>query len=118
MKNQLKNTPKRVRLVELLPPEGLVKFNNFCNVFKVYFKNQVEAGKAFKVGQATVNRYLSGQIILPIEVAQKINEISSGVIDVEDIYFDYKAFKYDEKMKQKQSDILDTEHKQMRGLSD
>lgn len=101
-------TEKRVNRVELLPPEGLEKFNNFCNIFKVYFKNQVVAGNTLKVGQATVNRYLSGQLLVPLKVAKKINELSMGVVEINEIYFDYKAYSYDEKIKQKQSGLSNT----------
>lgn len=102
MNSQVKINEKQINRIDLLPPEGLVKFNNFCNVFKIYFKNQTTAGETFKVGQATVNKYLSGRLLVPLKVAQKINEISMGVVAVSDIYFDYKAYCYDEKNKQKQ----------------
>lgn len=95
-------------MIDLLPPEGLAKFNNFCNVFKIYFKNQVVAGAVLKVGQGTVNRYLSGKILVPIKVAKKINELSAGVIEINDIYFDYKAYQYDQKTKQKQGNNTNT----------
>ncbi|WP_151812509.1 hypothetical protein [Acinetobacter bereziniae] len=65
MKDKALSIPKSAKRIDTLPPEGLVKLNNFRNYYKVYFKNQVVAGKFFKVNQSTFNRYLSGTLLIP-----------------------------------------------------
>ena len=84
-------------MISRLPDEGLEKFENFNRVFKIYFKNQTDAGRILKVGQASIFKYLSGKVLLPREVADRFSKFTNGDVNADDIYFDYNAYVYDQK---------------------
>jgi hypothetical protein len=104
MKDTALSIPKTAKIIDMLPPEGLAKLNNFQNYYKVYFKNQVVAGKFFKVNQSTFNRYLSGTLLIPHKIAKQMAEFTQGAVTEEELYFDLKAYQYDMKNSRKQED--------------
>lgn len=82
-------------MISRLPDEGLEKFENFNRAFRIYFKNQTDAGRVLKVNQATVFKYLSGKVLLPREVADRFSKFTNGDVSADDIYFDYNGYVYD-----------------------
>lgn len=85
----------KVLMKDRLPPEGLEKFENFNKQFRIYFKNQSNAGEIFKVAQVTVSKYLAGKTLVPMPVADRFSKFTNGVVSLDDIYFDYEAYLYD-----------------------
>lgn len=94
--------PKPI-IYDRLPPEGQQKVENFKIAYKIYFNNQTYAGKMLKVTQGTVNRYLSGVILLPMEVATRLEEFTNGAVTVDSVFFDFNEYLYDQKEAKKRT---------------
>ncbi|ENV14690.1 hypothetical protein WCE14_09275 [Acinetobacter schindleri] len=86
---------QRQRFIDVAPKEGIEAVKRLNEVFKIYFKNQTEAGRILRVNQTTVNRYLSGVLAMPLDVAKRVEEHTQGVIKAETISFDYKKYLFD-----------------------
>jgi hypothetical protein len=97
---------KKPTLYERIPKEGKLKVDAFRNAFKVFFKNQTQASPILKVEQVTINRYLKGIILVPLEVAQRFERHTNGAITAESIYFDYQEYLFDQRQEEKKKKAL------------
>lgn len=95
-------TPKPI-IFDRLPEEGKQKVINFQQAYNIYFKNQTDAGLVLKVTQGTVNRYIKGKVLIPMQVARRFEEFTKGVITEDSIFFDYDEWVYDQKMLNKKA---------------
>lgn len=106
-----KTKKERVKPIDRFPPEGVKAVENFQSAFKVYFKNQTVAGKVLKVSPSTVNRYLTGSLLIPMQVANRFSIYTNGSIQVDDIFFDFSEWLYDQNELQKKGKKGEQRHK-------
>lgn len=102
MNTKVKDKKIQKKLIDVLPEEGIQSIKNLNDAFKVYFKNQSDAGDILKVRQVTMSRYLTGISLMPLEVAQRFEEYTKGAIPAKTIFFDYNAYLFDQKKYAKQ----------------
>jgi hypothetical protein len=99
-----KGEPRKSSLMSF-QRRGKKAIKNFNNAYKI-FKNQTHAGEVLKVSQATINRYLSGALLVPLEVAHRLEIFTNGVIPSTTVFFDYQAYLYD--LKNMQNKVLES----------
>lgn len=87
----------RNRIYKSLPDEGKKKVEAFQSAFRIYFKNQKDAIDIFKASQESISRYLNGEILLPLEIARRFEDYTDGAVKADSIFFDYKAYKFEQK---------------------
>jgi len=102
MHTKIRKGEPRKKLIDVVPEEGKKAIKNFNNAYKVFFKNQTHAGEVLKVSQATIIRYLSGALLVPWEVAHRLEIFTNWVIPSTTVFFDYQAYLYDLKKYAKQ----------------
>lgn len=102
MNTKIRKGEPRKKLIDVVPEEGKKAIKNFNNAYKIFFKNQTHAGEVLKVSQGTINRYLSGALLVPLEVAHRLEIFTNGAIPSTTIFFDYQAYLYDLKKYAKQ----------------
>lgn len=102
MESKVRKHEPRKKLIDVVPQEGKDAIQKFNDAYKIFFKNQTHAGEVLKVRQGTINRYLSGALLVPLEVAQRFEIFTKGVIPAQTIFFDYQAYLYDLKQQSKQ----------------
>lgn len=105
-KEKLKN-PKAC-LYDRLPKQGQEKVDAFKANYNIYFKNQTNASEILKISQSAMYRYLAGQVLVPMEVANRFSIFTNGVVTVESIFFDLNEYIFDQKKakKLKESNVI------------
>lgn len=82
-----------------LPIAGKETVDKFAAYIDLFFKNQEEAANTLMVGQGTISRYINGKSRIPQEVASLLVEHLKGKISLNEIYFNHKQYKLQQKMK-------------------
>ena len=83
-------------LYDRLPKQAQVKVDAFRAQYDIYFKNQTIAADALKCSQSAIHRYLSGKVLVPMEIADRFMKFTNGVVSVESIFFDLNEYLYDQ----------------------
>lgn len=89
------------RKYDSLPPEARKKVDAFGAALNIYFKNQTQAGLVLKCEQTSICKYIKGINLVPLEIARRFSKYTNGVLNEDSIFFDYREWQYDLKMKEK-----------------
>lgn len=92
-------------MYDRLPEEGKKKVKAFGANINIYFKNQALAGLALKCSQTTINKYIKGVNLVPLEVARRFSRYTNGNLSEDSIFFDYAEWMYDQRIETKNKEL-------------